>query len=349
MNWIQDNKFLTGWLAVTLLGILGLGFLLLQARGQYNTAYAQFDSGRKQVLGLESKPLYPSAENVELKGEVIDEYEAAVNDLHTQLAQFQRPLRPVEQTAFQAKLKNRIQQLSREAAKKSVKLPEDFAFGMLRYVNTLPPIEACPMLDYQLDSIFSLTSSLVSHQVDSIESIERKLIPGEKGAPEKSAPEPPKRGAKAAPEPVLERFPVEIVCATGPEPLRLFLNDVSNPSPGSPFHIVRMMRVANEQQLGPPKVSSNSTIVPDFVPEPDLEVTSPDDAAVAQGEEDAESIGFEGEDLDFEGSSAVDPIDARFILGEEKVEVYMKIELLRFTPLANDAENAKEGAPSPGR
>jgi len=313
MNWIQENKFLTAWLIITVLAVLGLGFLLLKARGEYNDAYAQYDNQRKAVFQLESKPLYPNEKNEGQMRAAVDAYEESVEMLHGELSQFQRDLRPIEQVAFQSKLKDKIQKINNLAAKKNVTLPDGFSLGLESYAATLPPSRLCPLLDYQLDALDLLANMLIEHGVTEIMEFKRHKIAGEVGGPR-----PPKDG-EDAPVPVIERYPVEIKVKIPQEAVQLFVNDISNPTPGSFFYVIRLLRIANEEQVGPPKTPAPVAPTPALVIEEDVE--DPD------GEGDIE--GFSGDDFEI-GIAPV--MDANFVLGQEELEAFFGIDLLRFQP-----------------
>ena len=54
MNWIKANKFLTGFLAVMLVGIGALGYLLLTASGAYDSATENYNSKATEFNRLET-------------------------------------------------------------------------------------------------------------------------------------------------------------------------------------------------------------------------------------------------------------------------------------------------------
>ncbi len=330
MDWIEQNKFLTGWIVTTVVGCLILGLLLFKAKGGYEEDYGSFVGLKDQIFELENKPLYPSKENLEKKAEAVEVYQKSVDALHAELAVFQRPLREVEQTKFQAKLKGRIQQVVKEARRRGVSLPDGFSFGMPGYVNALPSMEACPLLDYQLDAISSLCAVLIEKGVVSIESIDRSELSVE--VPESG---PGKKVQATEEKPIIERFPFEIVIKTKPDGLREFLNVISNPVPGKPFHIVRFVRIANEKQVGPlrspMRLNNPSVPVEDddmFAQEEPLENETDTNSDTAESQ--FSEVFPLSEEPSLGENAGAEPIDSEFIMGKEKIEVYMKIELLRF-------------------
>ena len=332
MDWIEDNKFLAGWIAVTVIGCVLLGMNLLKARGAYQEAYDSFVVARDQVRSLEGKPLYPSQENVEKKAAAVAVYRDAVHDLHSELAALQRPLRNVEQTELAAKLKNRIKEINRDARRLGVGLPDGFSFGMPQYVNKLPPAEQCSLLDYQLDSISSLCSVLLSKGISSIESLERHEVREKKSADKSDR----KKAQENKREPVVRRYPVKIVFKTKPDGLREFLNVVSNPAPGAPYHIVRMIRIANQKQAGPLRGSTRRG-GQDFGGERReaedgvVEIDVPD-AGTVESDFSGEAGDSIAGDISAEEGEPELVEDAEFVLGREQVEVFAEIELLRFAP-----------------
>ena len=88
MDWIEQNKFLTGWIVTTVVGCLNLGLLLFKAKGGYEEDYGSFVGLKDQIFELENKPLYPSKENLEKKAEAVEVYQKSVDALHAELAVF---------------------------------------------------------------------------------------------------------------------------------------------------------------------------------------------------------------------------------------------------------------------
>src|SRR5437762_308926 len=52
MNWIKENKFLTGFLAVTLIGAGVLAYLMITAMGRASTAQTNYDAAAAQLLRM---------------------------------------------------------------------------------------------------------------------------------------------------------------------------------------------------------------------------------------------------------------------------------------------------------
>jgi hypothetical protein len=330
MDWIEENKFLAGWIAVTLIGCVLLTINLLKARAEYDEAYSGFAATRDNVHALESKPLYPSEDNVVKKAEVVKIYREAVHGLHTKLASLQRPLRNIEQTDFQSKLKKRIQQMNGDARRLGVELPDGFSLGMPEYVNALPEVNQCPLLDYQLDSIHTLCSLLLSKGISSIEALAR--LESASGSKKNGSK---KNSNEVEEQKIVHRYPIEIVFTTKPDGLREFLNAVSNPVPGAPFHIVRLIRIANSKQLGPlRRVNFRSN---EFTPGGEQQDSNDGGFNLLKQQTDESNFSVDdlvgqSEELVVEEEVAEETENAEFILGQEEIEVYVKIELLRLEP-----------------
>ena len=53
MNWIKQNKFLSGFIAVMVIGVGALGFLLFQAQSRYGEARTEYESKASELNRLE--------------------------------------------------------------------------------------------------------------------------------------------------------------------------------------------------------------------------------------------------------------------------------------------------------
>ena len=64
MNWIRENKFLTGFIAVLVVGVGVLGYLLYSAYGDYSDVSDQYTAQAAKLNQLQSLTPYPDEENL---------------------------------------------------------------------------------------------------------------------------------------------------------------------------------------------------------------------------------------------------------------------------------------------
>ena len=65
MNWIKENKFLSGVFAVLLLGVGTLGYLLFTALGSFDEATATYNQQAGELSRLQNLPLSPNRKNLD--------------------------------------------------------------------------------------------------------------------------------------------------------------------------------------------------------------------------------------------------------------------------------------------
>jgi len=319
MEFFRDNKFIGAWLIVTLLISLFLGFLLLRSRSAYKTsqaAYAGIKGGptaKGSVIALQKSSPYPSAENLEAQEAEVHKLREKAESLRMELTAFQRDLLPISPPDLQAKIKTRVAELKDLANTKQVKLTDTFNLDLGQYISQPPKPGICPLLDVQVDSLVWLAKTMMESGVSSIDGIERGRLPVESvGAP--------KEGEGQA---VIERYPSQLTFTGDMASVQSFLNAVSNAGEETDlFHVVRLVRVENTRKQGPERIEqeeSPQTVVENDSDDPGIFAPPP-------------LAGFGvGDDGGGEGET-----DATIILGEEAVQIFAKIELLRFTtePLA---------------
>src|SRR4051812_11726654 len=100
MNWVKENKFLTGLLVVTLVGAGALGYLLFTAKAKYDEASGNFENQAAELSRLEHLPAYPDAQNVKRLEEQRQQHLEQIQNLQKELAQVQIPEEPLSPVAF---------------------------------------------------------------------------------------------------------------------------------------------------------------------------------------------------------------------------------------------------------
>ena len=301
MSWFSQNKFIGGLLVVFVVGLAGTGYYLSGRYSAYKTAMEQFDQQRTRITLLKSKPLFPSAENVELIKASVLEYESKVTELQKSLLHFQKPLNSsMKDTEFQQLIKERVAVVQTLAESGQLELPGEFYMGLLKYRQDVPEPGAVGLLEYQLRAIERLMEAMVRSSVEQLVVLERDPLGVESN--EYEAP---------VPAPVLESYPLALTMVGTHESVRGFFNDISNDT--EYFYRVRYCRIENSAQSGP------------------------------QRSDDSDDGGDGNEDLFIDDGDLDDEVDgletdAKIVMGNETIQVYMVVDLVRFVEVESEGE-----------
>jgi hypothetical protein len=348
MDWIRENKTLATLMGVFLAAALGLGFVLVTSYSAYAESRQRFDNANNSLAGMKSADLYPSQENLDKKKALVGEYEKKVTDLGRVLLLLQPTVEPISETDFQAKLKTKIAEV-RTKAGKVTQLPGDFALGFSEYTASLPKSAAIAkeLADY-LDASEAVVNTLIDAGVDSVESFERSQLGSESGEAAAVAapppPPPPSRPGMPAPRPrlpqkpsvapkevakMVERRTLTITLTSDQGSLQTVLNQLASPSKMPHFTAIRLMRIENEKNEGPMRAMVAQELSRNQTPPPeegsDQVVVSPDGTA-------------EAAPAGPEVLAAPKPAnkDAVGVLGQEKLKVYLEIDLIKFITTENE-------------
>jgi hypothetical protein len=350
MDWIRANKSLAIIVGVAFAGAVGLGIYLGLAYGGYSDSLDSLQSLSGKIANMEKAKLYPNEDNLQAKEEKVSAYEEEVGNLGKVLLSLQKQVttKPITDTDFQGKLKQRIAEFRDKAAEAKVGLPKEFAFAFDTYTHSLPQAAATQDLNDYLDGVDAIVSATLDSGVKSIDSLGRTDLAVEKGAlspkhqPKKLPPPPkskkkPRKGAKAEPvvkapveiTQVVEKRTVTLDITTDQAPLQTLLNTLASASLMTHFTVLRVLRIENEKLEGPltngrPKTATggydikNSSGLVDAVAEPVATPAPAEGAAPATAK--AEVI----------EAAKADPPDAQKVLGGEMLKAHIEIDLIRF-------------------
>ena len=316
MNWIRENKKLATIVGIMFTGALGLGAYLYLSYSAYSAASEEYSNVGNAVTSLQSAKIYPNEENNTLLGKKVLEYQDEVEKLRGVLLHLQQPFKPLSETEFQTKLKEKATAIRQKAEAAGLTLPPDFALGFNEYTATLPKSAAVASeLGVHLDVIDKIVTTLIESGAKSLDSLERTKPEIEKGPATQVAPVKGKQSvALNSQEPVLDRYPIKLAFTTDQAPLQNLMNILSNPNPNvmPHFTVVRLISIENEKNEGPLKS--------------DIKVAT--EASSAAPATPTEVI-------------AAKP-DAVTIMGEELLKVYLEVDYLRFR------DSAAKGDTAPG-
>lgn len=337
MSWVQENKFLAGLAGVTVVGAGVLGYLVLQASSNNAQARATYEEKSAELNRLQTLTPFPSSENVKKLDEQRAKHAEAIKQLQQNLSKIELPLEDISQLQFQDRLRATVDALNQSASQNGVKRAEGFNLGFDRYLSEPPRPEASAPLARQLKAIEILVQGLIANRVAELRELKREELPAEKGTP---AAEPAAKGGKPSAgdkggDTLVTGSTVEIAFLADQGSFKQILNGII--SNKEQFYIPRLVTVVNEKQEPP---SRTVAAAPAFAP-----AAFPDPAAEAAPGVDPAAQPQPGVDP---AAPAVDPSAApaqpgafpepplpgagmkTIIVGDERIEVKMRIEIVDF-------------------
>ncbi len=331
---MNSKVWLTIYGGVALLVLGGGGFFAWSNYGKYKEALGGWDEKVSAIESLERRVPYPNKENSAALAAKAESYKASVGSLTETLKSFQRPLNTtLANTEFQRLVKTRVEDFRKvaAAAKMEIDASTEFHLGFENYANTVPAPELVPLLDYELEAIDHLLRKLVASGAQSLAGFERDAIPGETGASAKHD------------SGVVHKYPVRFRFRGSHDTLQKFVNELANDRQF--FYIVRVLKVRNESVEGPLKLGGDAGGVGTFVKYENpvtKEIASPeqlaawraDDATESQIAERAKAAGFVKADE-----------DARVLMGLEKLDAFVVVDITRFLGRDELPEKAPEPEP----
>lgn len=336
MSWIKENKFLAGFTAVTVVGAGALGFLAFQAKSAYDAATATYEEQSSELSRLQGSQPFPSMANVKTLEEQRKQHEEAIGALQERLAKVELPVEEVSPQQFQDRLRQTVDTIGKRATDAGVELPANFSLGFDRYLAEPPRGEAAGPLARQLKAIEAVVANVIDSRATKLVSLDREELPQEKSG----TPDPqPAKGAKGAKpseaKPLVDKYPFQITFISNQGSMMQVLNNVV--SSDKQFYIPRLITVRNEKETGPSRADTAPAVAPvtPTVSDPTAAVDPnafPGTPAPAPGTEPAPGT---------DPTAAPAPMFAApaqntspYIVGEEKAEVTMRIEIVDFADKA---------------
>lgn len=358
MDWIRENKKMASIMGVFLALAAALGFLVFTAWSSLGEAQDRFAAANNGLAAMKSADLFPSPENLAKKKAAVEDYEKKVSTLSRVLLSLQPAVEPISETDFQAKLKAVIADV-RTRAEKITRLPGDYALGFSEYTASLPKSAtvAQELSDY-LDAAGAVTKALIDAGVEALDTFERSQLASEKGepapppAPPKARPGvPPGRAPalkQAAPvkevAKMVERRTLTLTLTCDQGALQKLMNQLASPSQMPYFTAIRLLRVENEKSEGPLRAAITQELTKQAT------ATGIEDGAATA---DQVVIGADGQPAPAAEAAASNVIaaakpglkDAVSVAGQEKLKVYLEIDLIKFI----DSAASVAEAPAPGK
>jgi hypothetical protein len=322
MDWIKQNKFLAGFIAVLVIAGGALGFLAFSAKGAYETTYADYQTKASELNRLQTQQPYPDDANVAKMQGVQKEHQAAIDALQKDLLKAQIPLKPLTPEKFQDNLRESVRRVTAKAAEKSVKVPEDFYMGFPTYQGTPPKPEAAAPLGRMLEAMELAVTNLFETNISELTEIRRDNLPEEGIA--SNTPEPPKGSQRGRDEKdkgkdkdtsLAKRISFYLTFVAAEPSFRNFLNSLIQSK--QQFFVPNTITVANQADKGPSKAELGPGTPPP--PPPPLDPPAPGNPPSP------------APPAPTPGAPA-----RKFVVGEEKLTITMRIDIVEFAePVAS--------------
>lgn len=266
MNWVKENKFLTGFILVLLIGVGVLGYEVLSASSAYDETSDAYTKASGEYNRLRHLVPFPNKQNLEEYEKQEEAAKVKIDAFEADLAKKEFPLEPMTPEGFQDKLKASVTEIRKKAADSGILLPEKEKgsyIGFERYEATPPPPDAAAPLGRELKAIEWVLNQYLaqsSAKMQKIVSLVRTDLPEERpkggpggkgGGPGGAGKGGPGGGGGGSSRRDLVKyhpFDIDVICK--PAALREVLDAVTS-SKAPQFFVLRQIRIKNEHEKPP--------------------------------------------------------------------------------------------------
>ncbi len=342
MSWFQQNKFTAIFGGVTAVIAGALGWLVMGAKSDLEAKQEEFKTELGKLSTLQGGKPFPNEKNVAAYKAEFARVEGTVLDLHQKLVASELPLEEVPKNVFQDRLKQAVDRIKSEALAKKMLLPgqkkddvsavaADATFNLgFDYLEKLPPDEASSELARELKAVEFVIQQLLANNVAQLVDVKRNTIPSEKGDKKKDEKKDDKKPATGAgkaksddEQKLVTHHKFEVKFVASQSSFMKILNGISGAK--QPFIITRRVFIKNEKTEGPLKETAAIGL-------PAGEVTPPADPSSPTPPAPAPDAAAPAP-----GTAAVTPAPGApketkntYIVGEEKLEVELELEMVDF-------------------
>lgn len=354
MDWIRENKFVSGLLGVTLLFVGGIFYYGYSEGGEYQANMSQFNELKEMHRTLVTSKPYPNTANKRAREQSIGEYEDAIDEVRNAFFEYQPEqmlkLTPGEFTDAMIKMQGDLRRAYEQAG---TTLPDKFGFGFETYAKVQAAPHATAKLNYQLGAIQWLLEKLAENKPKSLVNVRRELIDVERGLPSAQRNNN-RRGNQAANPEDLELFeamPMEITFTASESSVRDFLREMANSK--QYLYAIRAIRIRNEKQNAPSAKDAafparqergNEPLVGPFEQDNvfgDVGFVIPDGDGVT---EEAGPVELQPEPLAQPESN--DEYIIKQVLGDEDLNVHIRFDILLFKAKREKANKDESASPA---
>ena len=342
MDWIQENKFVSGLLAATILFAGGIFYHGYSEGDDFKDNMAQYGELRSRYDTLISAKPYPNQENLKAREEIIEEYEAVIEEVRNAFYEYKADKLPKPTPGEFSDMRIKMQGDLRKAFNQTeTSLPDNCGFGFEKYAKIQPAPYATSKLSYQLGAIQWLLEKLAENEPKAIINIRRELLDVELGPP--PAPSTQKnaqRGNLAAnpeDEKIFEVMPVELAFTASEASMRNFLKEMANSK--EYLYAIRSLRTRNEKQNAPsPKDAAFQDKKPN---NKEAGFFAPEENDIFGGFALPDADSEEGDNTDAidieRGDKQIAPVAApmsndehilKQVMGDEKINIHINFDIL---------------------
>jgi hypothetical protein len=245
MSWIKDNKFAAMLGGATLLGAIVLFYVGMSYRGKYAKALQAYQDAAGEVDEFEGLPLYPSDANRDGKTKALNEYRKAIAGLQDGFEKFRpKEIKNITPQDFTGNAKSAKEEVDKAFEEAKTKLPDGFFLGFETYSSgSLANEAATGILNYQLGAIKELMLSLAKAGPSQLQNFHRVKSPEEDGGKWTPGPDDTSRA-----------YPMEVTFKGTEKSAREFVASLAN-SAGY-FYTIRSLRIANDKNKAPNKADA---------------------------------------------------------------------------------------------
>lgn len=272
MNWAKENKFLTGYIVVMVIGVGALGFKVFTASGALDDANARYAAQASSYDSLRRVVPYPDRDTLAKYEAQKKEAADVITDFQKELTKREFPPEAITPEQFQDRLKKAVTEAREKAKAANIDLGEKFYLGFDRYETTPPDKDATAALARELKAIEWVVDQFLSAPIAKLNKLERPEMPEEKGkgGGNRSAGGQGNRpggpgGGQGGPggggrnhADLVTNHPFNILVTCKQRQFSNALNSLINPK-APQFLIPRSIRVNNQNPKGPPRVDPNAT------------------------------------------------------------------------------------------
>ena len=316
MSFIKEKPFVAVVGALTLVAAGGLGYFITMQNSRYDTALQDYEDAQTDDSQYRKMDLFPSKENQQKKKEAVENYEAELAAVKESMSSYV-PTSIIDVTSdkFTTRLKAESDKLRSEFEAVGTELPDRFGLGFESYLTKLPRQEATGELGYQLDASTWLLGELVKARPTALKNIKRKSLSVENNG------EPLPDG--------INRMEYELTFEGTEKTLRSLLSSIGNAK--NYLFEITAIRIANEKATPPEQGDVEFVRI------------EAEEAAAAAEEEENTGGGFviPGQAPAEPEPEVAAPVEQEGgemilsqILGEEKITVYLGLELVVLPPAA---------------
>lgn len=325
MSWIKENKFLVALGGGTLVAVVVCFLVGSKGKSRYEAALEEFNAAASEASGFERLALYPRTENRDGKTKALDDYRAATESLQAAFEPFRpKSIENVTPQDFTNKLKSVNDEVVAAFKESGTAFPDAFFCGFENYKTSLARGESTGILGYQLGGIRSVLLALAKSGASELKNLHRPPLAEEDG-----------RSFEAGPVAAARAMPLEITFMGTEKSVRDFISTITKPD--EKFIVIRSLRIGNAKKDPPraadakfEKPAASAPVAGDIF---GGGFVLPDEEPAAEGDAKEEEEAAPAEQPE---APEPQPADSSRILsqvlGDEEVQVFLRLDLMQFLP-----------------